>query len=120
MRKYLLAAAAASVALTPAIAQAADLRFASGYPQGSITSIALTAFKDRLAEVSDGELGARVFELSLLNLRETPAGIRDGMADMGVVLTPYFPADFPHTNMVAEVSMSIELTERGSSQAGLV
>lgn len=65
-------------------------------------------------------MGVRVFELSLLNLKETPSGIRDGMADMGVVLTPYFPADFPHTNMVAEVSMSIELTERGSSQAGLV
>ncbi|MFC4259452.1 C4-dicarboxylate TRAP transporter substrate-binding protein [Marinobacter lacisalsi] len=101
-------------------AHATNLTFASGYPQGSITSDALAVFESRLDELSNGELGARVFELSLLNLRETPAGIRDGMADMGVVLTPYFPADFAHTNMVAEVSMSIELTDGGSDQAGLV
>lgn len=106
--------------VSPLAAHATDLTFASGYPQGSITSDALGVFETRLDELSEGELSARVFELSLLNLRETSAGIRDGMADMGVVLTPYFPSDFPHTNMVAEVSMSIELTEDGSNQAGLV
>ncbi|WP_372958299.1 C4-dicarboxylate TRAP transporter substrate-binding protein [Marinobacter sp.] len=120
MKKYPLAAAIGLMAMGSVAVQAADLRFASGYPQGSITSDALGVFEERLGELSDGEVGVRVFELSLLNLKETPSGIRDGMADMGVVLTPYFPADFPHTNMVAEVSMSIELTERGSSQAGLV
>src|SRR5690554_2826638 len=120
MRKYPLAAAAGLIALSPLMAQSTELRYASGYPQGSITSHAINAFSDHLDEVSDGDLGVRIFELSLLNLRETPSGIRDGMADMGVVLTPYFPGDFPHTNMVAEVSMAIELTERGSSQAGLV
>lgn len=106
--------------VSPIVVQATELTFASGYPQGSITSNALGVFETRLDDLSGGELSARVFELSLLNLRETPAGIRDGMADMGVVLTPYFPADFPHTNMVAEVSMSVELTEAGSQQAGLV
>lgn len=106
--------------VSPLSAHATDLRFASGYPQGSITSDALAVFESRLDELSGGELGARVFELSLLNLRETPSGIRDGMADMGVVLTPYFPSNFAHTNMVAEVSMSIELTDGGSDQAGLV
>ncbi|WP_417547769.1 C4-dicarboxylate TRAP transporter substrate-binding protein [Marinobacter segnicrescens] len=120
MKKYPLAAAIGLMAMGSVAVQAAELRFASGYPQGSITSDALGVFEERLDELSGGDVSVRVFELSLLNLRETPAGIRDGMADMGVVLTPYFPADFPHTNMVAEVSMSIELTERGSSQAGLV
>lgn len=120
MRKYPLAMAMGLLALTPVALQANELRFASGYPSGSITSDALGVFTERLDELSGGDLGVRVFELSLLNLKETPSGIRDGMADMGVVLTPYFPADYPHTNMVAEVSMSIELTERGSSQAGLV
>lgn len=120
MRKYPLAMAVGLMALTPLTLQASELRFASGYPSGSITSEALGVFTDRLAELSGGDLSARVFELSLLNLKETPSGIRDGMADMGVVLTPYFPSDYPHTNMVAEVSMSIELTDGGSSQAGLV
>lgn len=120
MPKSPLAIALGLLALTPMTLQASELRFASGYPSGSITSDALSVFTERLDELSGGELSARVFELSLLNLKETPSGIRDGMADMGVVLTPYFPADYPHTNMVAEVSMSIELTDGGSSQAGLV
>ncbi|GGY63446.1 C4-dicarboxylate TRAP transporter substrate-binding protein [Marinobacter zhanjiangensis] len=120
MHKYPLAMAMGLLALSPLTLQATELRYASGYPQGSITSDALGVFTERLDEVSGGDLGVQVYELSLLNLRETPSGIRDGMADMGVVLTPYFPADYPHTNMVAEVSMSIELTEGGSSQAGLV
>jgi TRAP-type C4-dicarboxylate transport system substrate-binding protein len=111
---------AALMGLIPLSLQAADLRFASGYPPGSITSNAVGVFKKRLNSVSGGELSVRVFELTLLNLRETPEGIRDGMTDMGVVLTPYFPASYAHTNMVAEVSMSTELMDGGSDQAGLV
>lgn len=120
MKKFPLAMAVGAMALSPLALEAETLRFASGYPSGSITSEALDAFSEKLEEVSDGDLDVRVFELSLLNLKETPSGIRDGMADMGVVLTPYFPADFAHTNMVAEVSMSVELNEGGSDQAGLV
>lgn len=119
-KKHMGVALAIMGGLSTLSANATNLTFASGYPQGSITSDALAVFEDRLDKLSNGELGARVFELSLLNLRETPSGIRDGMADMGVVLTPYFPADFAHTNMVAEVSMSVELTDGGSDQAGLV
>ncbi len=111
---------AAALIVAPATLQAAELRFASGYPSGSITSEALEVFEEELEKTSGGNLNVRIFELSLLNLRETPSGIRDGMADMGVVLTPYFPSNYAHTNMVAEVSMSIELTEGGADQAGLV
>ncbi|SFR68407.1 TRAP-type C4-dicarboxylate transport system, substrate-binding protein [Marinobacter daqiaonensis] len=118
MKQYPLVIA--MMALAPVALEAEQLRFASGYPSGSITSEALDAFSKKLEQASSGDLSVQVYELSLLNLKETPSGIRDGMADMGVVLTPYFPADYPHTNMVAEVSMSIELTDGGSDQAGLV
>lgn len=110
-----------TAAMTAASAvQATTLRFASGYPSGSITSEALAVFKDQLAENSDGELDVRIFELSLLNLNEASAGVRDGIADMAVVLTPYFPRDYPNTNMVSEVSMSVELAAEPPTQAGLV
>ncbi len=33
------------------------------------------------------------------------------MADMGYVLTPYFPNQFPHMNLVAEASMLINLMD---------
>ena len=68
-------------------------------------------FESKLQEYSDGNLKPKVFELSLLNLAEAPAGVRDSMADMAIVLTPYFPAEYPHINTVAEISMSIELSD---------
>lgn len=102
------------------LAQATDLRFASGYPTNSIASDALKIFENKLQEYSDDSLDVDVYELSLLNLAEASAGVRDGMADMAVVLTPYFPAEYPHTNMVAEISMSIELSDEPLSQSGLI
>lgn len=122
MKKTQLAMSVALIAGMTAAStlSATTLRFASGYPTGSITSEALGVFQEKLRSYSDGALDVRVFELSLLNLAETPPGIRDGMADMGVVLTPYFPRDYPNTNMVAEVSMSVELGSEPPSQVGLV
>ncbi|WP_339798653.1 C4-dicarboxylate TRAP transporter substrate-binding protein [uncultured Marinobacter sp.] len=122
MKKTQLAMSVALIAGMTAAStlNATTLRFASGYPTGSITSEALEVFQEKLKTYSDGSLDVRIFELSLLNLAETPPGIRDGMADMGVVLTPYFPRDFPNTNMVAEVSMSVELGSEPPSQVGLV
>lgn len=122
MKKTQLAMSVALIAGMTAAStlNATTLRFASGYPTGSITSEALEVFQEKLKTYSDGSLDVRIFELSLLNLAETPPGIRDGMADMGVVLTPYFPRDYPNTNMVAEVSMSVELGSEPPSQVGLV
>jgi len=106
--------------LTSGLAQADSLRFASGYPPNSIPTAALKQFQENLETYSDGSLKARVYELSLLNLMETSAGIRDGMADMGILLTPYFPAEYPRTNLVAEISMSLELSGKSPAQAGLI
>ena len=102
------------------LASADTLRFASGYPPNSIPTAALKQFQENLESYSDGSLKARVFELSLLNLMETSGGIRDGMADMGIVLTPYFPSEYPRTNLVAEISMSLELDGQSPDQAGLI
>ncbi|MFV8834886.1 C4-dicarboxylate TRAP transporter substrate-binding protein [Aquisalimonas sp.] len=93
-------------AAQPVAAQ--SLNFASGYPADSITAEALEVYADRLQEYADGALSARLFHLSLLNLEETSGGLRDGIADLGIVLTPYFPGEFPHMNMIAELSMLLE------------
>lgn len=119
--KHLTLALGLAATMTAAsVAQATTLRFASGYPSGSITSDALAVFQQQLTENSGGDVNARVFELSLLNLNEASAGVRDGIADMAVVLTPYFPRDYANTNMVAEVSMSVELAAEPPRQVGLV
>ena len=86
----------------------ADLRFALGYPQGSIPAESAQVWADTLEEVSQGELTAKIYPLSLLNLMETSPGLRDGMADVGAVLTTYFMNEFPSTHMVTELTMMLD------------
>lgn len=47
----------------------------------------------------------KVYSMSLLNLKGTPTGIRDGIADMGFVLPQYFPAEYSNFNPAADLSM---------------
>lgn len=94
-----------------ATASQATMRFALGYPQGSIPAVSAQVWADTLTETSNGELGARVYPLSLLNLMETSPGLRDGMADVGTVLTSYFLHEFPSTHMVTELTMLLDQQE---------
>ena len=87
---------------------AQELRFASGYPSGSIPAEALEVYEQTLEDLSEGSVSIRAFHLSLLDLEETATGIREGLADMGIVLTPYSVAEFPHMNMISELSMLLE------------
>ncbi|MEC9344824.1 MAG: C4-dicarboxylate TRAP transporter substrate-binding protein [Pseudomonadota bacterium] len=101
--RTLAATATAATVLLGASAQADTLKIAVGFPTGSAAFYALDNFAKNLEATSD--LKAKVFPLSLLNLKETPPGIRDGIADMGFVLPPYYPAEFAETNLAANLSM---------------
>lgn len=92
-------------------AQARQLSYAMGFPPNSDSDKAGQKFAEDVEELTDGELSVKVYALSLLNFAETPGGVRDGMADMGYVLTPYFPNEYPHMNLVAEASMLINLMD---------
>lgn len=111
MRIKRLFGAVASVAVTAALALGASsvaakqLRFAVGFPAGADAVIAAESYGDLVSSLSEKDLRVRVFPLSLLNFAETSAGVRDGMADIGYLLTPYFPAEYPRMNMLAEASM---------------
>lgn len=100
-------------------ADARSIRYATGYAAQSIGAEAGDAFAEALGKYSDGELSAKVYPQSLLSFSETPSGVRDGLADSGLVLTPYFPSEFPSTNLAAEVSMLLELTDAPAETAGL-
>ena len=92
-------------------AQARELRYAMGFPPGPDLGVAGKKYAERVEELTDGELSVKVYALSLLNFVETPIGVSDGMADIGYVLTPYFPQQFPHMNLVAEFSMLLHLQD---------
>lgn len=101
----------------PALAGAAhaqDLTFAGGWPPGSAPTAMLEEFAKAVEENTGGDVTVKVFPLSLLSFAEANAGVRDGIADMTVNLTPYFPAEFPNLNMLAEFSELAELEEFAS------
>jgi len=110
---------AVAVSLMASVTEARSIRYATGYAAQSIGAKAGDAFASAMEEYSDGELTAKIYPQSLLSFLETPSGVRDGLADSGLVLTPYFPAEFPSTNLAAEITMLLELTGAPAETAGL-
>ncbi|WP_339801960.1 C4-dicarboxylate TRAP transporter substrate-binding protein [uncultured Marinobacter sp.] len=94
-------------------ASAEELRFATGSAHNSLGSRALERFSEAVAEHSDSDLRVRGYVQSLLSFMETPAGLRDGIADLGHVLTPYFPSDFPNTILLTELTMALGQADVG-------
>lgn len=105
--RSLLAVSAVSLGLVsalgtaPVIAKTLNAAVGVG-PKNSIT-LTIESFADYVGKHSDVDI--KVFSMSLLNLKETPPGIRDGVADIGFVLTPYFPAEYAETNLAANLGM---------------
>ena len=88
-----------------------NLRFAIGWPPGTSAERTTQHFADVAAEESDGELQIKVYPLSLLNFLESTSGVRDGVADLTTVLTPYFVTEFPELNYATELASLAELQE---------
>lgn len=93
------------LAMAGGTAQGDTLKYALGFPPGSAPTAGVENFAKYIQENSDLEV--RVFALSLLNLAETPPGLRDGIADIGYVLTPYYPAEFAEVNLGADMTMLV-------------
>lgn len=90
-------------------AEARTLRYAIGHPPSSFVVDVAKEYAGAVESLSDGDLKVRVFPMSLLNFAETSGGVRDGMADIGFVLTSYFASEFPHSNVAVEASMLVGL-----------
>ena len=116
LRHALLGAAAAAV-FGAGVAEAKQLRFAIGWPPNSIAHDAVETYASVAEEASGGELTVRVFPLSLLNFMEATSGVRDGIADITTILTPYFLAEFPRSNLLSELAALIELQEDAGPKA---
>lgn len=90
-------------ALTATGAQAQTLRHAVGLPETSYNYDAAVAFGEAIEANTDLEM--KVFALSLLSLNEISGGVRDGLADTGFTLFPYFPAEYSEMNLPADLSL---------------
>ncbi|MFL1482488.1 C4-dicarboxylate TRAP transporter substrate-binding protein [Marinobacter sp. LN3S78] len=101
-----------TMALVAGQAQARTLSYASVYPAGSEADKAVNAWADKLEEYSDGDLTAKIYAMSLLSASEVSGGVRDGLADAGYLLTAYFPAEYPHINLLNESAMQVNLYDK--------
>ncbi len=109
----------AAAMLLSGAASAQTISHATGYPPNSVGANAADAFAEALADISGGDMKAKVYAGSLLSFSETAPGIRDGMADSGFVLLSYYPAEFPASNLAGELSMLVELEDVPPSHSGL-
>jgi len=101
----------ASAFLVSSVTDARDMNHALGAPPGTPAHEALEYYADQVAELSDDEMKVKVFPMSLLSWAEMSSGIRDGIGDMGLMLTPYHAGEFPPINLLAESSMLLTLQE---------
>ncbi len=115
MKRTLTLAAALAAGLAAAPAGAQSLRIAHGYPAQSI----IGATYDHFAEYveANSEIEAEVFALTLLDLRQASPGLTSGVADVSMVLTPYFQNEFSEANFPADLSMAANMDGRPTSIA---
>lgn len=105
---FALACGSAVVAGT---VDARQISYATGFPPGSVGAEAAKAYAETVKEHSGGEMDVKIYAMSLLNFQETSAGLKDGLADSGVILLPYFHRQFVHSNLITELTMLLNLSE---------
>lgn len=105
-----------TIALTAALpASAKEIKLGVGLPPSHPSHFGVEAFAKTLKERSGGELEPKIFPMSLLTVTQMFAGVRDGVVDAGLVLTPLFPSDLPETQLAVELGM---LGTNGYAMAG--
>lgn len=110
-----MAGALTALALSPAAAR--SLNYAHGYPEDSAVGQAAIMFAEETGKRSEGDLRVRPFAMSLLSLSETGPGLRDGMADIGYVLSPYYSAEYATNLLLHELNSLVNLREITGKEA---
>ncbi len=87
------------------IAEAKELTFATGLPPTHTWAKAYTYVEQHIEERTGGTLSAEVYYGSLLNLKQSLTGLRDGIADAAMLVPGYHPAELPQTNLIIDLAM---------------
>lgn len=119
-RQLMTLAFAAGITFAAAPGVARELRYAVGYPPGAAAVGAAKDMAALLDEATGGDLTIKVYTSALLGFGEMAGGVRDGIADVGYLVTPYFPQDFPRTNLLNDTSMKIStMGDEANAVAGM-
>jgi len=100
-------AACGMLASGGAQAQALELKLTTGSgPKSTFTTHGHQAFIDAVEKASSGQIKFRMFMGgTLLNYKATLNGLRDQVADVGFIVSAYFPAELKNANLVADLAM---------------
>ncbi|WP_221794283.1 C4-dicarboxylate TRAP transporter substrate-binding protein [Oceanobacter mangrovi] len=97
--------AAVVLAQTPAV-NAKTIRAVSGFgPAHVLATTAYPKMSDKLEEFTDGKWKIRDTPSGLLSIGEMNEGLKNGVAEMGTIIMPYFAADYTESALVAELSI---------------
>ncbi len=118
LQNLVVTASLFSAAVVSTNVHAERLSYASIYPPGEMTQKVMNVFADKVEDYSQGDLSVRVFPMSLLNGAEMSDGLRDGMTDLGFIVTAYFPAQYPYANFLNESSLQMQLFDTEKTENG--
>lgn len=109
MNRFAKAAVAAVVAFAAAgsAAQAAD-RITASLWVGPKHPVTVGGYDPMIKALEDsGDWNVKYFQGgALLGAKPTLSGLRDGIADVGMMAMTYFPAEFPRAQVVADMGLS--------------
>ncbi len=102
--KYIsLVLGVAMVAGMSASVQAKELKYVFGGNESGLTRGG-DRFAEVLAEETDGRYTAKVYIGNLFGYKETNGALSQGLGDVGFVIAPYFRAEYPQTNLIADLA----------------
>ena len=112
--KAFAAALATSIVASPAVA--GEMSFAVGFPDKQTNTQAAHVMAEYIADNTD--IDVKVYPISLLSLAETSAGLRDGLADIGFVVTGYTPSDYSEMGLATNLALSANSTGKQTQYPG--
>ncbi len=102
----LTVAAASMLAMAVPSVQAKTIRAVSGFgPAHVLATTAYPKMSEKLQEFTNGEWKIRDTPSGLLSIGEMNEGLKNGVAEMGTIIMPYFAADYSESALVAELSI---------------
>lgn len=101
-----LAAAIGLLASSGIASAETNIRASVGLPTSHPAWSGFDAYIDAVEKESDGAIKFEPYPGgSLLSLKATLTGIRDGIADAGTYIMAYWPSEFPHGKLIADLAL---------------
>lgn len=105
MNVKLTVSAAALFAVIAGTSGADTIRATSGFGPAHVqATVAYPEIGARLSEFTGGAWDLNDTPSGLVTPNEMSSGLRDGVTEMGTLLLPYYPADYPEAALVSELS----------------